>query len=195
MTVGKEIDLLQSYPKANRDPTSRADVKTEEDRMIAREFGRKFFDGDRRHGYGGFSYNPRFWSPVCPDFINHFGIKGGAKILDVGCAKGFMLVDFLKADPTLVVRGIDVSEQAVAEGHEDVREYLDVGDASNLTGIATGLTGSIGVSSEGTFVGGGATIVDFKSSNGLNNVEISSGIATVTVQTGASIGLVIALGG
>ena len=70
-----------------------------------------------------------------------------------------------------------------------------VGDGSNLTGIAPGLTGAIGVSSEGTFVGTGATIVDFKSSNGLNNVEISSGIATVTVQTGASIGLVIALGG
>ena len=70
-----------------------------------------------------------------------------------------------------------------------------VGDASNLTGIATNLVSSIGVSSEGTFVGTGATIVDFKSSNGLNNVEISSGIATVTVTTGASIGLVIALGG
>jgi len=69
------------------------------------------------------------------------------------------------------------------------------GDGSNLTGVASGLTGAIGVSSEGTFVGTGATIVDFKSSNGLNNVEISSGIATVTVQTGASIGLVIALGG
>jgi hypothetical protein len=70
-----------------------------------------------------------------------------------------------------------------------------VGDGSNLTGIAPGLTGAIGVSSEGTFVGTGATIVDFKSSNGLNNVQISSGIATVTVTTGASIGLVIALGG
>ena len=69
------------------------------------------------------------------------------------------------------------------------------GDGSNLSGIATDLVSSIGVSSEGTFVGTGATIVDFKSSNGLNNVEISSGIATVTVQTGASIGLVIALGG
>jgi hypothetical protein len=69
------------------------------------------------------------------------------------------------------------------------------GDGSNLSGIATNLVSSIGVSSEGTFVGTGATIVDFKSSNGLNNVEISSGIATVTVQTGASIGLVIALGG
>jgi hypothetical protein len=70
-----------------------------------------------------------------------------------------------------------------------------IGDGSNLSGVATNLVSSIGVSSEGTFVGTGATIVDFKSSNGLNNVEISSGIATVTVQTGASIGLVIALGG
>jgi hypothetical protein len=69
------------------------------------------------------------------------------------------------------------------------------GDGSNLSGIATNLVSSIGVSSEGTFVGTGATIVDFKSTNGLNNVEISSGIATVTVTTGASIGLVIALGG
>jgi len=69
------------------------------------------------------------------------------------------------------------------------------GDGSNLSGIATNLVSSIGVSSEGTFVGTGATIVDFKSSNGLNTVEISSGIATVTVQTGASVGLVIALGG
>lgn len=132
MTLGKEIDLLRNYPKTNRDPASRADVKTEEDRMIAREFGKSFFDGDRRHGYGGFSYNPRFWSPVCPDFIDHFDIKGGASILDVGCAKGFMLVDFLKADPSLTVRGIDVSEYAVAEGHEDVKQYLDVGNALNL---------------------------------------------------------------
>ena len=69
------------------------------------------------------------------------------------------------------------------------------GDGSNLTNITATSGGTIGVSSEGTFVGTGATIVDFKSSNGLNNVQISSGIATVTVTTGASIGLVIALGG
>lgn len=34
----------------------RGQSKTEEDRRIAREFGREFFDGDRRHGYGGFNY-------------------------------------------------------------------------------------------------------------------------------------------
>ena len=71
------------------------------------------------------------------------------------------------------------------------------GDGSNLSGIATNLVSSIGVSSEGTFVGTGATIVDFKTTTGtnINNVTVSSGVATVTITPGASIGLVIALGG
>ena len=49
--------------------------------------------------------------------------------------------------------------------------------------------GQIGVGSEGTFIGTGVTMVDFKSSNAGNTVDVSSGIATVTVQTGVSLGL------
>ena len=55
--------------------------------------------------------------------------------------------------------------------------------------------GGIGVGSEGTFIGAGATMIDFKSSNGSNTVDLTAGIATVTVQTGVSLGLAIALGG
>jgi hypothetical protein len=71
------------------------------------------------------------------------------------------------------------------------------GDGSNLTNITATSGGTIGVSSEGTYVGTGATTVDFKSSNGtaFNVSAPSSGVATVTVTPGASIGLVIALGG
>ena len=71
------------------------------------------------------------------------------------------------------------------------------GDGSNLSGVSTDLTATIGVSSEGTFVGAGATIVDFKSTSGTNvqSVDLNSGIATVTIQPGVSIGLAIALGG
>ena len=69
----------------------------------------------------------------------------------------------------------------------------------NVSGAITATSfvgeGQIGVGSEGTFIGTGVTMVDFKSSNALNTVDLSSGIATVTVTTGASIGLVIALGG
>ena len=54
-----------------------------------------------------------------------------------------------------------------------------------------------GLSSEGNFVGTGATILDFKTTTGTNvtDLTISSGIATVTIQPGVSLGLAIALGG
>ncbi len=66
--MGQEINLLENYPKAKRDISSRKNLKTKEDRALARQFGKDFFDGDRKHGYGGFSYNPRFWQPVIPTF-------------------------------------------------------------------------------------------------------------------------------
>tara|TARA_B100000965_G_scaffold380525_1_gene377152 strand:- start:475 stop:1281 length:807 start_codon:yes stop_codon:yes gene_type:complete len=71
------------------------------------------------------------------------------------------------------------------------------GDGSNLTGLATALTASVGLSSEGDFVGTGATIIDFKTTTGTNiqTVTIASGIGTVTIQPGVSLGLAIALGG
>ena len=64
--------------------------------------------------------------------------------------------------------------------------------ATSFTGL-----GQIGVASEGTFVGTGVTLVDFKTTSGtnINSVDISSGIASVTIQPGVSLGLAIALGG
>ena len=72
-----------------------------------------------------------------------------------------------------------------------------VGDGSSLTGNASGLNAAIGVGSEGVFVGAGITMVDFQSTGGSNTVDVdgASGIATVTVVSGVSIGLAIALGG
>ncbi len=71
------------------------------------------------------------------------------------------------------------------------------GDISGATGVTTAITASIGVSSEGTFVGSAATIINFASSNTTAwNIENSGGgIATATITPGASLGMVIALGG
>ena len=88
--MGIEIDLLIKYPKAKRDIKKRGTKKTEEDRRIAREFGKEFFDGNRKNGYGGFNYNPRFWQPVIPTFQKHLELTSESSVLDVGCAKGFM---------------------------------------------------------------------------------------------------------
>lgn len=130
--MGIEIDLLKNYPKTKRDLKQRADSKTEEDRAIARKFGKEFFDGDRNHGYGGFGYMSRFWQPVIPTFQEHFKMDENTKVLDVGCAKGFMLYDMSELIPGISVRGVDISEYAVENAKEEIKEFISVADARKL---------------------------------------------------------------
>ena len=92
--MGKEIDLLINYPKSKRNPLKRLQKKSPYDQKVARKFGKEFFDGERKYGYGGYRYNPKFWKPVIPTFKNFWNIKENNSILDVGCGKGFMLYDF-----------------------------------------------------------------------------------------------------
>lgn len=130
--MGKEINLLSKYPKSKRNLDERSAVKNEKIRSIAREFGKEFFDGDRNYGYGGFNYHPKFWQPVVPDFIDYWKLNESKSLLDVGCAKGFMLYDLKKKIPELKVQGIDVSKYAIENSKEEVRKYLSVANATNL---------------------------------------------------------------
>jgi SAM-dependent methyltransferase len=128
-----EINLLEKYPKSKRPIDERATEKTPEDIAIAKRFGKEFFDGDRRHGYGGYSYHERFWTEVVKDFIRYYGLKGNSRILDVGCGKGFMLHDFKRAVPEIMVRGIDISEYAIEKAMDDMKPFVEVGSAKDLS--------------------------------------------------------------
>jgi len=130
--MGKEIDLMVNYPRAKRNVEERGQTKTEEDRRIARRFGKEFFDGDRRHGYGGYNYHPRFWQPVIPAFQKHYGLTSKSSVLDVGCGKGFMLYDMKQLIPGINVKGVDVSAYAIANAIEEMRPHLQVANAKNL---------------------------------------------------------------
>jgi SAM-dependent methyltransferase len=130
--MGIEIDLLEHYPKAKRNLDARAAEKTEADRQVARRFDKDFFDGDRRHGYGGFSYMPRFWQPVIPTFQRHWALDGSSSVLDVGCAKGFMMHDMSQLIPGITVKGIDVSQYAIDNAIETMRPHVQVANATAL---------------------------------------------------------------
>ena len=130
--MGKEIDLLIKYPKAKRDLTKRQESKSEEVRSIARKFDKEFFDGEREFGYGGFSYNSKYWSEVVKDFSNYYNLNGGSKILDVGCAKGFMLYDFYKLNSNFDLHGIDISKYAIDNSVSEVKNKLLVANATKL---------------------------------------------------------------
>ena len=58
--MGQEINLMINYPRTKRDVRSRGSEKTDADRALACEFGKDFFDGDRRNGYGGFNLTNAF---------------------------------------------------------------------------------------------------------------------------------------
>ena len=105
----------------------------------------------------------------------------------------------LTVTDTMTVAG--VSTLASSGGITTTGGQLYVASDISASGVITATSftglGQIGVASEGTFVGTGVTLVDFKSTSGTNiqSVDISSGIASVTIAPGVSLGLAIALGG
>ena len=130
--MGQEIDLLVNYPKTKRNLEERLAVKNEGDRAIARQFGREFFDGDRNQGYGGFKYMSRFWQPVVPTFKDYWQLTGSSSLLDVGCAKGFMLHDLAELIPGITVKGIDISHYAIEHALDDIKPHVQVANATQL---------------------------------------------------------------
>ena len=127
-----EINLMDRYPRSKRAVDDRGPSITDEDREIARRYGQDYFDGDRRHGYGGYNYNSRFWQETVRRFRDHYGLKDDARVLDVGCAKGFTLHDFKEMSPGLTTAGVDVSDYAVRNAIETVKPSLSVGNARDL---------------------------------------------------------------
>ncbi len=129
-----EINLMRNYPRSNRQIDLSVEI-SEEQRRIAREYGKDYFDGDRKYGYGGYHYHPRFWEQVAKDFRDYYRLNSNNSVLDIGCAKGFFLYDLMRAVPGIKVSGIDVSEYAIndSEVHHEVRPYLRIGNANNLS--------------------------------------------------------------
>jgi cyclopropane fatty-acyl-phospholipid synthase-like methyltransferase len=125
-----EVNLLARYPKSKRNVKARLGNK-EENRALAMKFGKEYFDGTREQGYGGFRYDGR-WLPIAEDIVHHFNLKSGDRVLDIGCAKGFLVKDLIKVCPGLEVFGIDVSEYALLNCESEVVGRLHVGDARKL---------------------------------------------------------------
>lgn len=130
------IDLLSAIHKSTqRDYLARVndpDFPKAKAAKLAKQWGHDYWDGDRRINYGGYRYMPGRWAPVGKAMIEHYGIKPGDKILDVGCGKGFQLYELTQLCPGVEVHGIDVSSYAIENSKEEVKDRLQVGSATSL---------------------------------------------------------------
>jgi ubiquinone/menaquinone biosynthesis C-methylase UbiE len=128
----QEIDLLKFYPQSKRPVEERGKLIKECDRAIARKFDKEYFDGDRLTGYGGYNYHPRFWTDTVKYIVEFYGLTNESKILDVGCAKGFMLYDFYKLNSNFDLHGVDISKYAIDNSVSEIKNKLLVANATKL---------------------------------------------------------------
>jgi ubiquinone/menaquinone biosynthesis C-methylase UbiE len=127
--MGREVDLLRSIPRPKRNLAERTQLRNPEVVRESKKYGQMYFDGPREYGYGGYKYDGR-WKSVASDLIDHFGLVPGDRLLDVGCAKGFLVKELV--DLGIDAFGIDISEYAVRNCHPEVVGRIHVGSIEAL---------------------------------------------------------------
>lgn len=128
-----QIDFISAlHKKTNRDYLGRVnEFPKAEAATIAKRFDRDYWDGDRKVGYGGMHYDGR-WRVVAESMADHYKLRAGDRVLDVGCGKGFLLFEIMQVVPGVVVAGLDISAYAVENAKVEVQPFLQVGCASVL---------------------------------------------------------------
>ncbi len=122
------------YPKTNNRKNIK-DTRVKVSISIKKKlqkFGKDYFDGKREYGYGGYYYNPKFFKNIVKKIIKHYKIKNGDKILDIGCAKGFMMYEFKKLLPKSEIYGVDISKYCKLNAIENIKKNIKVGTCTKI---------------------------------------------------------------
>ena len=127
-----EINLLDKYPRSSRPIDERGGVNSEAVKKIARKYGVEYFDGERIYGYGGYNYDGKYWSETVIRFRDHYQLHYNAKVLDVGCAKGFMMFDFKRFLPGIQIYGLDISRYALEHAKPEMAAHITRGDCQRI---------------------------------------------------------------
>jgi len=122
--------ITKLHKRTSRDYLGRMADNKVECSDVARKYGKDYWDGDRRYGYGGYKYDGR-WETIAHDFIKHYDLKKDARILDVGCGKGFLLYELKKLLPDAKIVGFDISEYALQNAKPEIKENIFVHKAED----------------------------------------------------------------
>ena len=132
----KEVDFMSIlHKKTKRDYLARVndtDFPKAKAAKLAKKFDYDYWDGDRRICYGGYKYIEGRWEKIVNSLLEFYSLPENPKILDIGCGKGYFLYDFLKIRNDAEIHGIDISEYAINNGKEEIRDHLHKGNATNL---------------------------------------------------------------
>ena len=131
-----EIDFMSTLHKStSRDYLARVNdplYPKHKAATLAKKFDYDYWDGDRRICYGGYKYIEGRWQKVAEKINDFYKLPKNAKILDIGCGKGYLIYDFLKVLPNAEVFGLDISNYALENSKSEIKSKLIQGNATNL---------------------------------------------------------------
>ena len=94
------------------------------------KYGFSYFDDvDYGVGYGGYQYDGRYAECV-NKMIEYYNLTKGDSILEIGCAKGFLIYEFYKKG--MNIAGIDLSNYAVKNAVKETKQFLVQGSCEQL---------------------------------------------------------------
>lgn len=125
-----EINFLKYLPKKKK-PLKKRKRVSEKDRIKTWKLDFHYFDGTREQGYGGYKYDGR-WRPLALAMIKHYKLDNNSKILEIGCAKGYLIKEFKNLLPKSKIYGVDISEYAISNAHKKIKENLIIANANSL---------------------------------------------------------------
>ncbi len=99
---------------------------------VAKKYGKDYWDGDRRYGYGGYKYIPDRWKPPAQALIDRYKLRGRVRILDIGCGKGYQLYELKRLLPAAEVTGVDISDYAITHCHPALLDDIVLDKAEDL---------------------------------------------------------------
>jgi ubiquinone/menaquinone biosynthesis C-methylase UbiE len=123
--MGKLVNITTAlHESSNREYLPRMVDDKANCMIIAKQYEKDYWDGDRRYGYGGYSYMPGRWKPVAEKLIQNYSLTNESSVLDVGCGKGYLLFELKLLLPGLRVAGLDISEHGLADAPKEIKDSL-----------------------------------------------------------------------
>ena len=123
----RELNFFDVRPK----PRDYSRPVTPEERAVLGRFGEEYFVSPFAHGYKRYDYTGAY-REAARRIVEHYGLRAGSRVLEVGTARGFLLHDLKLAEPGLVVTGLDVSTWAISNAMPSVRGRLVCGSGSEI---------------------------------------------------------------
>lgn len=127
----REFNALRGYPQPKEPRYIGPNIRTIKNKIIASYRDERYYDGDRKNGYGGFKYDGR-WKEIVKSMVKDYGLTEKSALLQIGCEKGFLLHDFHEHFPTMKIRGAEMSDYAIAQSMPLIKEHIAKTDFNKL---------------------------------------------------------------